>query len=67
MEANYSQWFPDLLDQSQFNRRLRRLDGRLETLRRSWVNQLGALEEANFLIDTKPLPVVGYRRSKQIV
>jgi len=65
MEANYGGWFPDLLDQSQFNRRLRRLEGRLEALRRSWVMQLGALEEANFLIDTKPLPVVGYRRDKR--
>jgi len=65
MEANYSQWFPDLLDQSQFNRRLRRLEGKLETLRRSWVMQLGAIEEVNFLIDTKPLPVVGYRRDKR--
>jgi len=65
IEANYGGWFPDLLDQSQFNRRLRRLEGKLETLRRTWVKQLGVLEEVNFLIDTKPLPVVGYRRSKR--
>jgi len=81
MEANYGCWFPNLLEQSrrlhlpkrkvpaatvgQFNRRLRRLEGKLEALRRSWVKQLGVLEEVNFLIDTKPLPVVGYRRSKR--
>lgn len=65
MEANYRCWFPNLLEQSQFNRRLRRLEAKLEALRRSWVKQLGVLEQANFLIDTKPLPVVGYRRSKR--
>jgi len=37
----------------------------LETLRRTWVKQLGVLEEVNFLSDTKPLPVVGYRRRKR--
>lgn len=37
IRANYGHWFPHLLDQSQFNRRLRQLDGPLECLRRSWV------------------------------
>lgn len=65
IRANYGQWFPDLLSQSQFNRRLRRLGQMLETLRRNWVQQL-VWENANrFLIDTKPIPVMGYRRSKR--
>lgn len=65
IRANYSEWFPDLLDQSQFNRRLRKLDGMLEQMRRSWVEQLGGLTEQNFLIDTKPLPILGLKRDKR--
>ncbi|MDJ0649974.1 MAG: hypothetical protein QNJ60_14870 [Xenococcaceae cyanobacterium MO_188.B19] len=65
IKANYREWFPDLLDQSQFNRRLRKLGTMLEILRRTWVRQLGGTEERSFLIDTKPIPVIGYRRSKQ--
>lgn len=63
--ANYGQWFPDLLEQSQFNRRLRQLGYLLEPLRRNWVRQLGAGNAISFVMDTKPLPVVGYRRSKK--
>lgn len=64
IRANYGEWFPNLLDQSQFNRRLRKLGTMLEILRRNWVRQLGGTEEMSFLIDTKPIPVMGYRRSK---
>jgi hypothetical protein len=65
IRANYREWFPYLLDQSQFNRRLRKLEAHLEQLRRSWVKHLGASREVSFIVDPKPLPVVGYRRSKQ--
>jgi hypothetical protein len=34
IRANYGQWFPTLLERSQFNRRLRRLAGNMEILRR---------------------------------
>ena len=37
----------------------------LEILRRTWVRQLGGENANSFLIDTKPIPVMGYRRSKQ--
>lgn len=62
--ANYGSWFPQLLDQSQFNRRLRQLDGVMESLRRSWVQQLVRSDETHFLVDTKPLPVLGLKRDK---
>lgn len=62
--ANYGSWLPQLLDQSQFNRRLRQLDGLLESLRRSWVLQLVSATETHFLVDTKPLPVLGLKRHK---
>jgi hypothetical protein len=45
VRANYLSLFPKLLDQSQFNRRARRLEGMLEELRRFWVVELGAIFE----------------------
>ena len=57
--------FLSLLDQSQFNRRLRKLDGMLENLRRSWVEQLVGKNEKYFPLDTKPLPVLGLKRDKR--
>ena len=65
IRANYLSLFPKLIDQSQFNRRARCLEGMLEELRRFWVNQLGAVFERILLLDTKPVPVVGYKRNKQ--
>ena len=65
IRANYGQWFPNLLTQSQFNRRLRKLEQMLEILRRKWVRQLGGENATSFVIDTKPIPVMGYRRSKR--
>ena len=41
IRANYGQWFPNLLTQSQFNRRLRQIGQMLEILRRQWVQELG--------------------------
>ena len=65
IKANYGKWFPNLLERSQFNRRLRKLGEKLELLRRNWVAKLGGLEARRFVIDTKPIPVVGYKRSKR--
>lgn len=65
IRANYGRWFPQLLDRSQFNRRLRKLGAMLEMLRRTWVRELGGLDAVSLVIDTKPIPVVGYRRSKR--
>ena len=65
IRANYREWFPDLLSQSQFNRRLRKLEQMLEMLRRKWVRQLGGENATSFVIDTKPIPVMGYKRSKR--
>ncbi|HEY9769114.1 MAG TPA: IS982 family transposase [Coleofasciculaceae cyanobacterium] len=65
IRANYGHWFPQLLDQSQFNRRLRKLGRMLEMLRRKWVKQLGVENLESCVIDTKPIPIMGYRRSKK--
>ena len=65
IRANYRQWFPQLLTQGQFNQRLRKLAQMVEALCRKWVKQLGR-ENANiFIIDTKLIPVMGYRKSKR--
>jgi hypothetical protein len=64
IRANHLALFPRLLDQSQFNRRARSLRLLVEALRQDWVVELGIEYADHFLIDTKPIPVVGYKRSK---
>ena len=64
IRANHLALFPKLLDQSQFNRRARSLCLLVEQLRRYWVvEKLGHLH-GNYLLDTKPVPVLGYKRRK---
>lgn len=65
IRANYLSLFPNLLDQSQFNRRARALRLLVEQLRRYWIQQKGWHLQAQYLLDTKPVPVVGYKRSKR--
>lgn len=64
IRANYRTLFPELLDQSQYNRRARRLCALLEALRRAWATELGVQCEKHFLLDTTPVIAVGYRRDK---
>jgi hypothetical protein len=56
IRANYEKWFPNLLDQSQFNRRLRKLGQMLESLGRKWVKQLGGTDALSLIIDSEPIP-----------
>lgn len=64
VRANYLELFPKLVDQSQFNRRARSLRFLVEQLRRYWIQQKGWHLQGQYLLDTKPIPVVGYKRSK---
>lgn len=64
IRANYLGLFPHLVDQSQFNRRARKLRMLVECIRQHWAEQMGVTLATEFLLDTKPLPVVGYKRSK---
>lgn len=64
LRANYGALFPRLLTQSQYNRRARALRLLTELFRRWVIEQLGAMRELDFLLDTKPVPVIGYKRSK---
>lgn len=65
MRANYRDLFPKLLDQSQFNRRARALRLLVEQFRRSWIVRKGWHLQTQFLLDTKPVPAMGYKRSKK--
>jgi len=64
IRANYLALFPKLVDQSQFNRRARALRLLVEQLRRFWIVQKGWHLQSCYLMDTKPVPVVGYKRFK---
>ena len=65
IKANYVELFPDLITQSQFNRRARNLRLLVEEMRRCWLQELGLLTQGDLLLDTKPIPVMGYKRSKR--
>ncbi|MGD0613778.1 MAG: IS982 family transposase, partial [Anaerolineales bacterium] len=64
LRANYLDLFPKLVDQSQFNRRSRSLRLLVEQLRRYWIAQKGWNCQTRYLLDTKPVPVLGYKRNK---
>jgi hypothetical protein len=65
IRANYGSLFPRLVDQSQFNRRARNLRWMVEQLRQAWVVRLRVVNPKQLLVDTKPVPVMGYTRSKK--
>ncbi len=65
IRANYSDLFPDLLSQSQFNRRARGLRHLVERMRLDWLLGTGLGQANVYLLDTKPVPVLGYKRSKK--
>ena len=64
IRTNYLMLFPELLDQSQYNRRARSLRYLLNALRQDWAAELGVQFEQHFLLDTTPVIAVGYRRDK---
>jgi len=65
VRANYHSLFPRLPDQSQYNRRARGLVWLTEPLRRAGLRLLRVDHPDYLLLDTKPVPVVGMRRSKR--
>jgi hypothetical protein len=64
IKANYLKLFPKLLNQSEYNRRARSLRHLLNELRKEWATALGVQWENQFLLDTTPVIVIGYRRDK---
>lgn len=65
LRSNYLPLFPRLLERSQFNRRARGLRLLVEQFRRSWLRAAGLGSCSCFLLDTKPVPVVGIKRSNR--
>src|SRR5437762_6762124 len=65
MRANHLSEFPQLVDQSQYNRPARGLWQVLEALRQAWVEGLGGHDQRQLLLATKPVPVVAQTRSKR--
>jgi len=65
MHGNYSDMFPDMVDQSQFNRRSRALRLIMDKLRCHFADELGTQLASLYVLDTEPIPVVGYKRSKK--
>jgi len=65
IRANHLDMFPKLIDQSQFNRRARGLRLLVEQLRRYWIVQKGWNCQTCYLMDTKPVPVLSYKRNKK--
>jgi len=65
MHGNYLEVFPDMVDQSQFNRRSRALRLILDKLRCHFAEELGVQLASLYIVDTEPVPVVGYKRSKK--
>lgn len=64
IRANHLALFPQLLTQSQYNRRARSLRFLLNELRKAWAEELGVEFEDHFLLDTTPVIAMGYRRDK---
>jgi hypothetical protein len=64
LRANHLRLFPRLVDQSQFNRRARNLRWLVEKWRESLLGQLQVNTPDQLLLDTKPIPVMGYKRTK---
>ena len=65
IRSNYLDHFPQLLERSQFNRRARNLRLLIERWRRAQLLELGIGQCSCFILDTKPVPVVGVKRSNR--
>lgn len=64
LRANYPTLFPQLPALSQFNRHARAVRGVLEQVRQTWLTHWAVADERQLILDTKPVPVVGYKRTK---
>jgi hypothetical protein len=65
MHGSYSEMFPDMVNQDQFNRRSRALHLIIDKLRNHFADSFGAQLASLYVLDTEPVPVVGYKRPKE--
>lgn len=64
LRNNYSSWFPNLIDRSNYNRRRKRLYPLVEELNQMIAGQLNQFETV-FLVDSIPVPVCQIAREKR--
>jgi len=64
MRGNHLEMFPDMVSQGQFNRRSRALRLIVDKLRSHLADSFGAQLASLYVLDTEPVPVVGYKRPK---
>jgi hypothetical protein len=64
MHGDYLEMFPDMVDQGQFNRRSRALRLVIDKFRSHLADSFGAQLASLYVLDTEPVPVVGYKRPK---
>jgi hypothetical protein len=65
LRHNYPTLFPHLPERSRFNRRRRNLWLAINAVRQRLLEALGSAHEAWRIIDTLPIPVVGFGRAPQ--
>ena len=63
MKNNFLDLFPNLVNQSQYNRRLRKLAKLIDLLREKILKDLGIYLSHERILDTTPLPVCNLKRS----
>lgn len=62
---NYIQFFPNLIDRSNFNRRKKNLFNYIEIMRKYLVQSLCEGEDT-FIIDSMPIPICKFSRAKRL-
>ena len=65
INSDYKSWFPNLIDRSQFNRRRRNLVPFIQKTQQVIAQKLTSGEDT-FLIDSMPLPICKFSRSKRL-
>ena len=64
LRANHPTLFPQLPALSHVNRHARAVRGMVEHIRQSWFKNWAVADERQRIRDTKPVPVVGYKRTQ---
>ena len=64
LRVNHPTLFPQLPALSHVNRHARAVRGMVEHIRQSWLKNWAVADERQRIRDTKPVPVVGYKRTQ---
>ena len=64
LRVNHPTLFPQLPALSHVNRHARAVRGMVEHIRQSWFKNWAVADERQRIRDTKPVPVVGYKRTQ---